>query len=175
MRQKTLRVFEVDNFNNLKNVVESKYELIKNYFFMLKESNEEIESYLRNKGLNFFVLNTNKNFFKPIEEKIKIIEKVVEKEIVKEVNTSNIFDRIIRSGEELSLKGTVVFLNRINPGAKIEIDGNLILLNENNGLIRVEGEFALIKKNNSHIFFNYEEIGKIDKLTFFYKDKRLEI
>jgi len=175
MKQKTLRVFEVDDFNKLKNIVESKYELVRNHFFMLKESNEEIENYLRNKGLNFFVVNTSKNFFKPIEEKIKIIEKVVEKEIVKELNTSKIFDRIIRSGEELVIKGSAVFLNRINPGAKIEVEGNLILLSENNGFIRVEGDFILVKKNKSNIIFNDEEVGKIDKLTFFYKDKRLEI
>jgi len=173
MRQKNLRVFEVEDFDKLKNVVESKYELIKDYVFMLRKSDEKIEEYLKKRGLNFFVLNTNKNFFKT-EEKIKIVEKIIEKEVIKDIKP-HIFDRIIRSGEELSIKGTVVFLNRINPGAKIEIDGNLILLNENNGLIRVEGEFALIKKNNSHIFFNYEEVGTIDKLTFFYKDKRLEI
>jgi len=51
----------------------------------------------------------------------------------------------------------------------------LIVLDENEGLIKVDGDFALIKKNVGIIFFNNEEINKIDKLTFFYKDKRLEI
>ena len=37
MRQKTLRVFEVEDFKKLKSVVESKYELIKSYYFVLKE------------------------------------------------------------------------------------------------------------------------------------------
>jgi len=175
MKQKTLRVFEVNDFNKLKNIVESKYELIKNHFFMLKESNKEIEDYLKSKSLNFFVVNEDKSFFKKVEEKIKIIEKVVEKEVIKEFDKASVFDRIIRSGEELIIKGTAVFLNRINAGAKVEIEGNLILLNENNGFIRVEGDFILVKSNKSNIIFNDEEVGKIDKLTFFYKDKRLEV
>jgi len=175
MKQKTLRVFEVNDFNKLKNIVESKYELIKNHFFMLKESNKEIEDYLKSKSLNFFVVNEDKSFFKKVEEKIKIIEKVVEKEVIKEFDKASVFDRIIRSGEELIIKGTAVFLNRINAGAKVEIEGNLILLNENNGFIRVEGDFILVKSNKSNIIFNDEEVGKIDKLTFFYRDKRLEV
>jgi len=172
MKQKTLRVFEVENFEKLKNIVENKYELIKNYYFMLKKSDREIEEYLKNKNLNFFVLNSNKNFVQKKVEKIQIIEKEIIKERIKE---AQIFDKIIRSGEELIIEGDVVFLKRINPGAKIEVKGNLILLEENQGFIKVEGLFALIKKNRGNIFFNNEGIGEIDKFTFFYKDKRLEI
>jgi len=169
MKQKTLRVFEVDDFEKLKNVIENKYELVKNYYFMLKEPNREIEEYLKGKSLNFFVLNSDKSF---LQKKIQIIEKEIVKEIIKE---AQIFDRIIRSGEELIIKGDVVFLKRINPGAKIEIKGNLILLEENQGFIKVEGLFSLIKKNRGNIFFNNEEVGEIDKFTFFYKNKRLEV
>jgi len=174
MRQKNLRVFEVEDFSKLKSLVNSKYELLKDFVFMLKESNSEIENFLKEKGLNFFVLNTDKSVFSN-SSPVKIVERIVEKEVVKEINKSFIFDRIIRSGEELILRGNVVFLNRINAGAKIEIKGNLILLDENEGLIKVDGDFALIKKNIGIIFFNDEEIGEIDRLTFFYKNKRLEI
>ena len=45
MRQKTIRVFEVEEFKNLKNVIESKYELVKNHYFLLKEPNSEIEEF----------------------------------------------------------------------------------------------------------------------------------
>ena len=173
MRQKTLRVFEVEDLKKLKSVVESKYELIKNYYFLLKEENKEIQDYLKEKNLNFFVLNSSTSSIK-IEPEIKIIEKVVEKVIEKKDNTL-VFDRIIRGGEELFLEGNVIFFKRVNPGAKIEIKGNLILLDENNGMIKVEGDWILIKKNNSFIFFNGNELKNIDKLTFFYKDKRIEL
>jgi len=171
MKQKTLRVFEVESFDKLKNIVENKYELIKNYYFMLKKSDNEIEQYLKNKNLNFFVLNSDKNFLQK-EIKVEVVEKEIVKEIIKQ---AQIFDKIIRSGEELIIENDVVFLKRINAGAKIEIKGNLILLNENQGFIRVDGQFALIKSNKGNIFFNNEEVGEIDKFTFFYKDKRLEI
>jgi len=172
MKQKTLRVFEVENFEKLKNVVENKYELIKNYYFLLKKPDKKTEEYLKSKNLNFFVLNSDKSFLQKEIEKIQIIEKEIVKETIKE---AQIFDKIIRSGEELVIEGDVVFLKRINPGAKIEVKGNLILLEENHGFIKAEGLFALIKKNRGNIFFNNEDIGEIDKITFFYKDKRLEV
>jgi len=174
MKQKTLRVFEVEDFDKLKKVVESKYELVRRYYFLLKEDNKEIEEYLKSKNLHFFVLDTpivNKG---EIEKEVHIVEKIVEKVIKKDCST-HIFDRIIRSGEEIVLEGDVIFFKRINPGAKIIINGNLILLDENKGFIKVDGDFALISKNSSIIFFNNEEIKEIKKTTFFYKDKRIEL
>ena len=173
MRQKTMRVFEVEDFEKLKKVVESKYELIKGYYFLLKEENKEIQDYLKEKELNFFVLNSSISNVK-IEKRVKVIERVVEK-IIKEDNKTQVFDRIIRSGEELILEGNIIFFKRINPGAKIEVKGNLVLLDENNGLIRVEGDFLLVNKNNSYIFFNGDELRDISKPTFFYKNKRIEL
>ena len=175
MKQKTLRVFEVEDFNKLKNLVNSKYELIKSYFFMLKKEDKEIENFLKEKELNYFVLNSNSSFtsnkekISPKEEKIKIIEK----EIIKYKTTPfKIFDRIIRGGEEINLEANAVFLKRINPGAKIDIKGCVFILDENNGFIRCEGDCLLVKKNNSHIIFNNEEMAKNDTEEFYYKDKK---
>ena len=178
MKQKTLRVFEVDNFEKLKSVVENKFGLVKNHYFMLKKADVEIEEYLKEKGLNYFVLNSNISFTskkETIKENLPKI-KIIEKEIVKiKENNVKIFDRIIRSGEEINLENDAVFLKRINDGAKINIKGNLLVLNENNGIIKCEGQYALVFKNNAHIFFNNDDIGKIEKLTFFYENKRVEI
>ncbi len=178
MKQKTLRVFEVEDFEKLKNIVEKKYELIKNYFFMLKSPDINIQKYLKEKGLNYFVLNSDEFFTYKKEishndlPKIKIIEKEIIK--FKEKNVK-IFDRIIRSGEEIKLESDVVFLKRINDGAKIDIKGNVIVLDENNGIINCEGKYILIMKNNSHIFFNNDDLGVIDRLTFFYENKKVEL
>jgi len=178
MKQKTLRVFEVDDFEQMKNVIESKYELVKNYYFMLKKSDEKIESYLRRKNLNFFVLNSDKSFTskKEITEENLPKIKIIEKEVIKiKENNVKIFDRIIRSGEEIEFEGDAVFLKRINDGAKINIKGNVILLGENNGIINCEGKFLLVVNNKAHIFFNNDDIGVVNKITFFYDNKRLEI
>ncbi len=178
MKQKTLRVFEVEDFDKLKNIVNSKYELVKNYFFMLKKPDTTIQNYLKEKNLNYFVLNTDESFTSVNEitdnnlPKIKIIEKEVVK--LKEKNVK-IFDKIIRSGEEIVYEGDVVFLNRVNDGAKINVKGNVLILNENNGKIECEGKYILVMKNNAHIFFNNDDLGIINKLTFFYDGKKVEI
>jgi septum site-determining protein MinC len=168
MRQKTLRVFEVDNFENLKNIIDTKYELVKNHFFMLKEHNSEIEDYLKQKGLSFFVLNSEG--FTSKEEKtveIKVVEKEIIKETVKEINKkTEIYDRIIRSGEEIESDKNLIFLQRINAGAKIKSTGNIEIYNECDGLVDCEGDYLIVKKKpKGTILFKGEIIDDIDKLT----------
>jgi len=171
MKQKTLRVFEVDDFNKLKNIVENKYDLVKNYYFLLKSPNEEIQSFLKEKGLNFFVLNSdiNYNIKKEIVEVVKVIEKT--KEVSKNLK---VFDRIIRSGEEIETT-SAVFIKKINPGARIKVKGDAIFLSENRGSIIVEGNFLFVRKNKGNIIYNSEEVGLIERDTIFYNHKRLEL
>ena len=175
MKQKTLRVFEVEDFEKLKNVIESKYALVSSYYFMLKEENQEIEKFLREKNLNYFVLNSNRSFTskkETIETKKEEI-KIIEKEIIKyKAEPFKIFDKIIRSGEEINLTSNAVFLKRINTGAKIDIKGCVFILDENNGFVRCEGDCLFVKKNNSHIIFNNEELEQNETEKFYYKDKK---
>ena len=173
MKQKTIRVFEVEDFEKLKNVVESKFELVKNHFFMLKEPNEDIQNFLKEKKLNYFVINSDESFTSK-KEKNEVKIKIIEKEIIKKRDLE-IFEKIIRSGEELEIDANAVFLNKINPGAKIKIKGDAILLDENRGNVFVEGNFLFVRKNKGNIVYNSEEIGEIKKDTVFFGDKRLEI
>ena len=162
MRQKTIRVFEVDSFDGLIKVVESKYELVKNYFFLLKKRDKKIEEYLRLKNLSFFIVN-DESF--TVSKEIK--EVVIEKEVVKE-NKTLIFDRIIRSGEEINSENNLIFLNRINAGAKIRSSGNIEVYGECEGMIECEGDYLIVKRNKKGlIFFKGIEIKEIDKLTIF--------
>ena len=173
MKQKTIRVFEVEDFDKLKNVVESKFELVKNHLFMLKEPNEEIQNYLKEKKLNFFVINSDESFTSKKEKK-EVKFKIIEKEIIKNRDLE-VFDKIIRSGEEIETDANAVFLSKINPGAKVKIKGDAILLDENRGSVIVEGNFLFVKKNRGNIVYNSEDIGEIKTDTVFYGDKRLEI
>jgi septum site-determining protein MinC len=160
MKQKTLRVVEVDSFEELKKM-EKKLLLLKNHFFLLKEKNEEIEEFLKEKGLKYFIEN---------EVVTREVEVVKEVEKIIEVKESKIYKRVIRSGEEIKEEGDVLFVERINPGARVEVKGNVALLGENLGEIRVEGEWFLIKKNSARAIFNEEDIGEINKMTLFMKD-----
>jgi septum site-determining protein MinC len=171
MRQKTIRVFEVEEFKNLKNVIESKYELVKNHYFLLKEPNSEIEEFLKAKKLSFFIVNsevfTSK---KEITPKIEVIEK----EIIKKIKPQTIiYDKIIRSGEEIKSEDNLIFLNRINAGAKIVSTGNIELFNECEGYVSCDGDYLIVKKNiKGMIIYKGADIGKVDKLTLFSDNKK---
>ena len=162
MRQKTIRVFEVYDFDTLVKVVESKYELIKNYFFLLKKRDKDIEDYLKLKNLSFFIVNDESFVINKEPKKI-----IIEKEIIKE-NKTIIFDRIIRSGEEINSENNLIFLNRINAGAKIKSSGNIEVYGDCEGMIECEGDYLIVKRNKKGlIFFKGVEIKEIDKLTIF--------
>jgi len=173
MKQKTIRVFEVEDFEKLKNVVESKFELIKNHFFMLKEPDEDIQKYLKEKNLNYFVINSDESFTSK-KEKNEAKIKIIEKEIIKNRDLE-IYEKIIRSGEEIETDANAVFLNKINPGARVKIKGDAILLDENRGSVYVEGNFLFVRKNRGNIVYNSEDIGLIEKDTVFFGNKRLEL
>jgi septum site-determining protein MinC len=166
LRQRTLRVFEVDNYENLKNIIQSKYDLIKNHFFLLKEKNEDIESLLKENNLSYFIENSEG--FTPKKEIIPQI-KVIEKEIVKKVKPKTvIFDKIIRSGEEIETDDNLIFLQRINAGAKIISLGNVEIYAECEGKVICDGEYLIVKKNKKGtILFKGADIGEVDKLTLF--------
>jgi len=169
MKQKTLRVFEVDDFEKLKKIISSKLPLIKNHYFMLKEKNEEIESLLKKNNLNYFIVNGHSfTSNKEISPQIKVIEK---EKIIVDKSKSKIFDKIIRSGEEIVSSDNLIFLKRINAGARIESSGNIEIFDENEGVVICNGEYLIIKKNRGTIIFNGENLGEVDKLTFFSKDK----
>jgi septum site-determining protein MinC len=175
MRQKTLRTFVVENFEKLKNVVESKYDLVKNYFFYLKEENKEIENFLKEKKLNYIVENRlfiSNESIRSKEVKVVEKEKIVEKKI--KVNTK-IYDRIIRSGVEIDTDENLVFLNRINAGAKIKSSGNIEIFSECAGLVICDGDYLIVKKNLGTIIFRGENIGKVDELTLFTKDYKRKL
>ena len=165
MRQKRVTLFEVDDFENLKNIVEKKYDLVKNAIFLLKEKNEEIENFLKSKNINYFVEDkANFSFEKGNNE--KIVEKVVE--VVKEVKVkTKVFKRVIRAGEEIESSDNLVFLEKINPGAVIKCSGNIEIFADSLGKVECEGEYAIIKKGK--IIFHKEEI-EVDKLSFISKE-----
>jgi septum site-determining protein MinC len=172
MKQKTIRTFVVEDFNKLKSVVESKYDLVKNYYFLLKEKNEEVESFLKEKNLNYIVENNIFTFNKEKTKEIQIIEK--EKIIEKKVNT-RIYDKIIRAGVEIDSEENLIFLNRINAGAKIKSSENIEIFDECEGDVICDGDYLIVRKNRGNIIFRGENIGKIDKLTIFTKSGKKEL
>jgi septum site-determining protein MinC len=165
MIQRNIRVVEARSLEEVKKIVKSKYiELVKNNYFLLEEPNEEIENYLKDNGLKYLVKNG-----KGCNGELKIVEKIVEE--IKEVKVqknSIIYDRIIRSGEEIKSSEDLIFLKRINSGAKIVGSGNILILDENEGFVVCRGNFLVVRKNKKGtIIFKEENIGEVEEITFF--------
>ena len=166
MRQKRVTLFEVDDFENLKNVVEKKYALVKNAIFLLKDADSEIENFLKSKNISYFVQKKAIASFSEVnnvqKKEIEIIEKVVE--IPKK---TKVFKKVIRAGEEIESDDNMVFLERINPGAVVKSSGNIEIFADNLGRVECDGEYVIIKKGK--VVFHKEEI-EVNRLSFISKE-----
>lgn len=146
--------------------------LFKDYLIVIiGEVNQRIKTYLNEKNINFLVNVTLPKSLskmtaeKVIQEQIEMHENK-EKKITEELsqlsnrlqNNLKIRDTLVRSGQELNIKGDLLLLNRVNSGAKIIIDGNLIITQIVDGLIQCNGNFMILKasKKANIIFHNVE-------------------
>jgi septum site-determining protein MinC len=175
-RQKSVRVFEIvtENYDKIVGLIESKYILLKKFLLIVKTENPKIKNYLENKeGLE--VRFVDKNFVGSVdklemptpEPEIKIIKETIVKEnYVK----TEIFDKIIRNGFELSSSNRLVFLKRINYGAKIYSVREIEIFGEVFGEVRCDGDYMIVKKaGEGRIIFHNEPLPEIKKLSYISK------
>ncbi|BAF69934.1 septum site-determining protein MinC [Nitratiruptor sp. SB155-2] len=67
----------------------------------------------------------------------------------------DVCDRVVRSGEEIVTRNTVLCLKRVNDGALIKTSGNFIALDSMDGTAECSGNFMLFKKGpKSKIIFH---------------------
>ena len=112
MIQKNLRVVEIRDLQEAKKIVESKYiELVKNNYFLLNEPNKEIEEYLKANGIKYLVKNGV-----GCDSDVRIVEKIVE---VTKNQENVIYNRIIRSGEEINSNDNLIFYKELILGQKL--------------------------------------------------------
>ncbi len=60
-------------------------------------------------------------------------------------NNLKVQDTLVRSGQELTIDGDLLLLNRVNSGATIIANGNLIVTQLVEGSIRCFGNFMMLK------------------------------
>jgi len=177
-KQKSVRIFEIisDDYEKVVNFIEKKEILLKRFLLTIKTNNEKIKNYFQNKSYEVrFVKNDFDGSNEKLEEEkeIKIVEKIVERVITKEVNSTKteIFDKIIRSGFEIKSENKLVFLNNINAGAKIYSNKEIEIFGEVFGNVVCDGEYMIVKKSQKGtILFNSTEIPEINKLSFITKE-----
>lgn len=154
-RQYSVKVFEVEITDEQEFILffEKNYIILKNHLISIHGLfNTTIEKYLKSKNLKYIT-----NIELPREKASKTSqERAAQQEVKKNLIVK---DSLVRSGQELKLKGDLLLLNRVNSGGTIDIDGNLIITQIVDGSIRCYGDFMMIKASSkANILFHDVEI-----------------
>lgn len=176
VKQKSVRSFEieVEDLEKIKEFMDKRLEQLKNYPIFIKTSNEEIKNYLNSLNLELFFVSAD---FQSSNKKIDLdLSKETKSDIIKEKNKilkskTEIFDRIIRGGEEIISENNLIFLKRINSGAKIKSSSSIEVFDEMNGHIECDGDYLIIRNSlKGTIIFHGEEIKDIQSLSLIDKN-----
>jgi len=135
--------------------IRPKLPLLKGYLLNLKgDVTPRIEDFLQAHGLQY----------------IKNIEISTIRHAKKSKNSVEVYDRVIRSGEEISTHNSVICLRKVNDSALIRTVSNFIALGRVDGTIEANGDFLIFKKGpkGKIIFHNMIledlEEGKVYKI-----------
>ncbi len=156
-KQYSVKVFETtltdeDQFTSFFN---TNYNLFKDYLIVIHgDISEKIQEYLQEKELRFVnnIILPKSQGRKAVEEEIAVQkeqQQQVENELLKLSdrlhNNLKVQDTLVRSGQELTIDGDLLLLNRVNSGATIIANGNLIVTQLVEGSIRCFGNFMMLK------------------------------
>jgi septum site-determining protein MinC len=171
-KQKNLRIFDIhieseeDFFSYMnKNLI-----LLKDYFMMINgETTPKIISFLDDSGLcyklakecnirDFSKTNvTNELKQEEVQQETKPINSFdAQKESTsKEIIKTLLFNKTIRSGEEIVTEGNVTIFGRVNSGAKIICEGNVAIYGVIDGTVQCDGDYMIIKDlDKGHLIFD---------------------
>ena len=166
-KQYSVKVFETtltdeDQFTSFFN---TNYNLFKDYLIVIHgDISQKIQEYLQEKELRFVnnIILPKSQGRKAVEEEIAVQkeqQQQVENELLKLSdrlhNNLKVQDTLVRSGQELTIDGDLLLLNRVNSGATIIANGNLIVTQLVEGSIRCFGNFMMLKASpKSNIVFH---------------------
>ncbi len=171
-RQRSVRVFEIitENYDKFVKFAISREKTLKKYLVVVRSENEKIKEYLENSNFEYRVVKADfEATHEELEEENRNNGGEESQNLVNSTKTE-IFDRIIRGGEEINSNNRLIFLKRINAGAKIISTESIEVFDEVEGVVICTGEYIIVKKNEKGtILFHNEEI-KVDKLSFITKD-----
>ncbi len=193
VKQKNLRVFhiKIEDEREFAEYFKKNSVILKEFFLLLEgKVSKSVESLLSEAHVCYkdisdcsLRLGSVKKEVTQEEEKQEIKQEslFVQKE-PEEKKAVAIFDRPIRSGEEISEDVPVVVFGRVNSGAKLFCTKSASVYGEIDGLVQCDGEFIVILgiSNRGHVIFNGEIIDKemikndvLQKITM--KDNKIVI
>ena len=185
VKQKNLRVFHIhiDKKEDFFDYFEKNKIILKEFFLLIDgEVDEQIYDTLEKDGIcfknisecNLKLSNVKKEIVVPVkEEKKEEVEKKVFSSLPKE--KLKIFERPIRSGEEINEELPIVVFGRINSGAKLFSSQSVSIYGIIDGLVQCDGDFIVLYGigQAGNLIFNGEIIDKdivkqdvLQKITF---------
>ncbi len=189
VKQKNLRVFEIEIENEVEFVnYINKNSIILGRFLLLLRGNitDSITNFLREQDIAFFDINiidkSSSIFNTKDKSDIKAKEEIYKEEIrvddrkidniEVEEESKLIFNKTIRSGEEIVSDRDIVIFGRVNSGAKITTTASLEVFGKVDGILECMGEYLIAKEiGMGEVIFNGEMIeksvfdGKIKKIS----------
>jgi len=171
VKQKNLRVFyiSIDEKEKFFDYFEKNKIILKEFFLLIDgEIDEQIYNVLENSGVCFKNINKCHLKLSSVKKEITIIEEKEEVKIEEEIVTNlpkeklKIYERPIRSGEEITEDLPVVVFGRINGGAKLFTSQSVSIYGIIDGLVQCDGEYVVLNGigQTGNLIFNGEIIDK---------------
>ena len=170
--QKNVRVFhiEIDDEQAFLDYFRKNSLLLKE-FFLLIEGNitKNIAFVLEQSGVCYKEINGCNIRLGSLKKELPSLEEAPKQEVQearfeepKPIQKLRIFDRPIRSGEEIHENIPVVIFGRVNSGAKVSCEESMAIYGVIDGLVQCDGEYLIFggMTPRGHLIFNGEIVER---------------
>ena len=165
--QKSVRVFHcfIKNDDEFFTYFEKNISTLKKYLITISgDVSEKIKEYLKKEEICFLNINDcdekifNINKKKIEEEKLNLKTKTKNLVDIKEKKVK-IYNRSIRSGEEIISFDDLIISGRVNSGARVKTNSNIVITGKIDGVVECGGEYMIFNQiGHGAIYFNQEAI-----------------
>ena len=170
--QKNVRVFhiEIDDEQAFLDYFRKNSLLLKEFFLLIEGSiTKNIAFVLEQSGVCYKEINGCNIRLGSLKKELPSLEEAPKQEVQeaqveepKPIQKLRIFDRPIRSGEEIHENVPVVIFGRVNSGAKVFCEDSMSIYGVIDGLVQCDGEYLIVggMTPRGHLIFNGEIVER---------------
>jgi septum site-determining protein MinC len=169
--QKNVRVFhiEIDDEASFLDYFRKNSLLLREFFLLIEgEITKNIAFVLEQSGVCYKEINQCSIRFGGIKKEVPSLEEAPQKEQVleeqplKQMPKLKLYDRPIRSGEEIVESLPIVIFGRVNSGAKVFSEESMSIYGIIDGLVQCDGEYIVLSgmSPRGHLIFNGEIVDR---------------
>jgi septum site-determining protein MinC len=170
--QKNVRVFhiEIDDEASFLDYFRKNTLLLKEFFLLVEGTiTKNIAFVLEQSGVCYKEINNCTIRFGGIKKEAPLHEEEPKKEMIseafsepKQLQKLKLYDRPIRSGEEIIESLPIVIFGRVNSGAKVFCEESMSIYGIIDGLVQCDGDYIVLSgiSPRGHLIFNGEIIDR---------------